>query len=317
MLALFYGEDQYSLNQELKKIESQFALENFGDLNISKFDGENLSYENFLRSASAMPFLADKRLIIIKNFLSSGDQKLREYFAENLEKLPKSVEIILAENGDFNKNLGLFKKLQKSKSAVNFSLRQGFELEKWLVESAKSKKIPLSTSAAKKLIATAGNNSSRLLNELEKLDLFRLAAGKDQIGESDIEQMVAGENTSNVFDFIDALGVGNSRLAVRNFQKLIADGKNENYILTMIIFQFRNMLIIEDLIVRGVKRQNIAGEANLHPFVAGKTLKILENFDLPTLKRIYYRLSQVDIDIKTGHVEPKLALEHLLAELTL
>lgn len=317
MLKLFFGEDTYSLNHQLKEIEKEFSIANFGDMNIQKFDGNSLTFDNLIRSVSAVPFLAQKRLIIINNFLRDGDEKLRDYFNENLAKFPDSSEIILVEEGEVNKVLGLYKKLLKAGAVKRFPLRQGYELEKWLSEWSGENKIPISISGIRKLIATAGNNSWRLTNELKKLDLYRQAQNRPEISESDIDEMVESENDQNIFDFIDALGARNAKLALKYLENLFANGKNENYILTMIIYQFRNLLLIEDLIVRGVARNQIPAEAELHPFVVGKTIRVLNNFDLPLLRRIYYRLMQTDIDIKTGRVEPRLALEKLLAELTL
>lgn len=317
MIKLYFGEDTYSLNHAIKKIEADFAVANFGDMNIQKLDGASLSFDNLIRSLTAVPFLADKRLLIINNFLRDGDEKVRQYIDENMEKFPQSSEVILVEDGEVNKNLKLYKKLLKIKAIEHFPLRKGYELEQWLGDIAKEKKIPIASAAIKKLIATAGNNSFRLTNELEKLDLFRLAQNHQEITGSDIDEMVESENDQNIFDFIDALGARDSRLALKYLHNLLLGGKNENYILSMIVYQFRNMLIIQDLISRGTVRNQIPAEAELHPFVVGKTIRVLNNFDLPLLRRIYLRLQQTDFDIKTGRIEPRLALEKLLADLTI
>lgn len=317
MIKLFYGEDTYSLNHALKEIEQKFGNENFGDMNINKFDGAGLTFDQLVRSATTVPFLAEGRLIIISNFLRDGDEKLRDYIAENFDKFPDSSKIILVEEGSVNKNLGLYKKLQKLQLAKDFPLRKGYELEKWLQEYVRGENIPIGFPAIKKLIATAGNNTWRLTNELAKLDQYRKAREKSEIEEIDIDEMVQSEHDQNIFDFIDALGARNAMLALKYLHNLLAGGKNENYILTMIVYQFRNMLLVQDLIVRGVKRNQIPAQSELHPFVVGKTIRVLNNYDLPLLKRIYGRLLKTDIDIKTGRVDSRLALEKLLADLTL
>ncbi len=317
MIKLYCGEDTYSLNHSLKKLEADFSIVNFGDMNIQKLDGAGLTYDSLIRSATAVPFLADKRLIIISNFLRDGDQNLRQYLTDNSNKIPDSSEIVLVEEGEVNKNLGLYKKLLKMKAVQHFPLRKGYELEKWLQEYVKEEGIAISFPVIKKLIATAGNNTWRLTNELAKLDQYRKARVKSEIEEIDIDEMVQSEHDQNIFDFIDALGARNAALALKYLHNLLAGGKNENYILTMIVYQFRNMLLIQDLIVRGVKRNQIPAESELHPFVVGKTIRVLNNYDLPLLKRIYYRLMQTDIDIKTGRTDSRLALEKLLADLTI
>jgi DNA polymerase-3 subunit delta len=286
-------------------------------MNINKFDGADLTFDKLVKSISAVPFLAEKRLIIIKNFLRDGDEKLREYITENFQKFSDSSVVIIAEEGEVKKTLSFYKKMQKADLIVHFPLRKGYDLEKWLVEQATLENINLKLPAAKRLITLVGNNGWRLINELKKLDLYRIALGKEQIEDADIEAMVEGENDSNIFDFIDALGARDSKMALVRLEELIKSGKNENYILTMIVYQFRNMMIVQDLIARGIAGPQIAKEAELNPYVAEKTIRLLKIFDLPMLRRVYYRLMQTDLDIKTGKVEPKLALEKLLADLTI
>ena len=317
MLKLYHGDDTYSLHHRLKELESKFGSVNFGEMNINKFDGADLTFDKLVKSISAVPFLAEKRLIIIKNFLRDGDDKLKEYVNENYSKFPQSSVVLLVEEGEVKKTLSIYKKLAKSDLVVHFPLRKGYELEQWLIQVAKEETIKIQLPAVKKLIATAGNNGWRLTNELKKLDLYRLSLGKGEIENVDIENMVEGETDPNIFDFIDALGARDSRLALSHLGELLKSGKNENYILTMIVYQFRNMMVVQDLVTRGVSRSLVAKEAELHPFVAGKTLSLLKTFDLPMLHRIYYRLMQTDLDIKTGRVEPRLGLEKLLADLTI
>ena len=182
MVKLFYGDDTYSLSKALKVLEQEFFNSNFGDININKFDGSSLSYDGYLRSVSAMPFLAKQRLIIIRGFIKDGDEKLKEYIAENANKIPDTAEVILVEEGEVAKNLKIYKAIAKRGELNYFPLRKGYELEKWLVTYSREKKIPLSPLVAKYLIATAGNNAWRLTNELEKLDLYRLAQNKPQSG---------------------------------------------------------------------------------------------------------------------------------------
>ena len=317
MIKLFYGEDNYTLQKTLKGLEQRFSNTNFGDMNINKFDGSSLTYDDFIRSVSAVPFLSEKRLVVVSDLIKNGDEKLRNYIADNMKKIPESTVVILVEDGEVAKNLKIFKELVKNKAVHQFPLRQGSELERWLLGYAEKKGIPLDSKVAKKLIATVGNNAWRLTNELEKLDLYRIGQNKESISEMDIDQMVQSENDPNIFDFIDSLGARNAKMANKYLDQLLVSGKNENYIFSMIVYQFRNLLILQDLIVRGVSRRNLATEAEINSFVASKAIKVLDKFDMPELKRIYSRLLKTDIDIKTGVLEPRLALEKLLADLTL
>ena len=47
----------------------------------------------------------------------------------------------------------------------------------------------------------------------------------------------------------------------------------------------------------------------LHPYVFRKTLDRARRFSLEELKKIYQELARIDLNIKAGRVEPRLALE--------
>jgi DNA polymerase-3 subunit delta len=53
----------------------------------------------------------------------------------------------------------------------------------------------------------------------------------------------------------------------------------------------------------------------MHPFVVEKTLFQARKFQLEELKKIYQKIFQVDLDIKTGKVDPETALDLLIAEI--
>ncbi len=54
----------------------------------------------------------------------------------------------------------------------------------------------------------------------------------------------------------------------------------------------------------------------MHPFVAQKTLTLASKYSIEDLKKIYGVLLNFDSRIKTGKIEPKVALELLIFKLT-
>jgi DNA polymerase III delta subunit len=51
----------------------------------------------------------------------------------------------------------------------------------------------------------------------------------------------------------------------------------------------------------------------MHPFVVKKSLQQASKFTLEELKKIYQKIFQVDLDIKTGRIEPEVALDLFIA----
>ena len=82
------------------------------------------------------------------------------------------------------------------------------------------------------------------------------------------------------------------------------NGDNALYLLSMIAYQFKTLLTIKE------NPRN----SGLHPFVVQKTLYLCNQFTAEQLKKIYQNIFQADLDIKTGKIDPELALELLLFE---
>jgi DNA polymerase-3 subunit delta len=83
----------------------------------------------------------------------------------------------------------------------------------------------------------------------------------------------------------------------------------------MIKYQFRNLIEVKDLIEKGEKIPQIKNRIELHPFVLEKILRISQKFKIEELRKIYQRIFNFDLAIKTGKIEPDLALDLFLAQL--
>jgi DNA polymerase-3 subunit delta len=141
-------------------------------------------------------------------------------------------------------------------------------------------------------------------------------AGGKTIQEADVELLVKANVNSNIFATIDALGNSNKREALKLLHRHLVNGDDPFYILSMFIYQFRNLVKIADLQEnQGVGEFEIAKLAKLHPFVVKKSLSQLRNFPWEKLKKTYQKLAELDAKVKTGKIEIKLALDKFIVEL--
>ena len=78
--------------------------------------------------------------------------------------------------------------------------------------------------------------------------------------------------------------------------------------------EFRNLLIIKELIETRKTYDAILRKSGLHPFVVRKTYFQSKKFTFEELKKIYHEIFQADLDIKTGKIKPELVLEMLITQ---
>ena len=83
----------------------------------------------------------------------------------------------------------------------------------------------------------------------------------------------------------------------------------------MLVYQFRNLIKIKSLLKQGLPEQEIVSQTKLHPFIVQKSIGQCRNFNLENLKLIYKKLFDADLAIKTGKINPNLALDLLVVSM--
>jgi len=131
-LFLFYGEDTYSANQKVKFWRDEFEKKYGGDVNIAMLEGKSLISADFESDIHSTPFLAEKRLIIVKDFLEKGPKDEQKKVAELLEgEIPEFCIIVFIENKLPDKRVSLYKKLNKVGQLEEFKPLMGPQLMKY------------------------------------------------------------------------------------------------------------------------------------------------------------------------------------------
>jgi DNA polymerase-3 subunit delta len=229
--------------------------------------------------------------------------------------------------------------------AQEFKSLEPYELKKWIKYEVEKQGGTIDNLAIDKLIEYIGNDLWRLSNEIAKLISYCHSERSEETRDSsaklpqndikvrDVELLVRARVVANVFDLIDAIGAKNIKKAQNELHKLTNSGQNELYIHTMIVYQFRNLLIVKDLLTNSKPASTVGGsetlnfkqipnnkfeiskQSGLHPFVVEKTMGQAKNYTFERLKEIYQILLDYDIKMKTGQIELGLALDMLLIDL--
>ena len=185
-------------------------------------------------------------------------------------------------------------------------------MENWLKKEIANKGSQIEPAAVKKLILFVGADLWRLANETDKLASYK--AGKLIIVQ-DVDSLVGAEVVSDIFKTVDALGQRQKALAFKLLHQHLEQGESEIYLFSMLAYQFRNLLLVKDQLERGAQFNALAAKLKIHPFVLRKSFDQAKNFSLSALKKIYSRLAEIDIQIKSGRIEPRVALDLVAQEI--
>jgi len=315
MIIFLYGQDTYRMREKMKEIIERYKKVHKSGLNLRYFDcqkesGEEI-FSNFRDEICQTSMFREKKLVVITNPFSDADFK--EKFLKEFKNFKNSDDIILFyEEGKVNKNDSLFKFLKKNAKCQEFKLLEGQRLRNWIKKEFEKSKAKIEQNALEMLIEYVGNDLWRMSNEIKKLASFK----KDKkIEKEDVELMIRSKIETDIFKTIDAIAQKNKKLALKLLHKHLEKGDSPLYLLAMINFQFRNLLIVKDFIEKQKTYNTILRKSGLHPFVVKKSYFQSQKFTLPELKKIYQKIFQVDLNIKTGKTEPEMALDMLIAEI--
>ena len=118
---------------------------------------------------------------------------------------------------------------------------------------------------------------------------------------------------------VDALATGKGDAAMALMHRLLEDSpRDEGFgLYAMIVRQFRLLLIAKEHLMLHGSRQGLPEALGTNSrFVADKAADQSRSFTLEQLEEIYRTLQDYDLKMKTGRIDPQLALDLLVAGLS-
>ncbi|HPS28250.1 MAG TPA: DNA polymerase III subunit delta [Candidatus Paceibacterota bacterium] len=310
MLYFFYGADSYLIKTTytdlfLKLAPKGSKIEDF------VLDGSDPSTGDTLaQSFSTTSLFSNESLIILKDFILTYNKwgkieqkKLKDYFEKSDISSSKTKNLIWIEGNlkakDIDNPLGHF--IKKVGAVNHLESLKGLDFKKWLANQAKERGINLEPTALTAL-ATAFEGETSLIDQyLTKIALANLKI----VSLEELEKLVYLPLNENIFALIGAATQGDKSRAQFMLQKELESGAHPLYILTMFVYGFRSLLMIQSALKTG---KDVYKESGLAPFTVRANLGLAQKMSPIKLKNIYNRLTKLDGILKRGQVDPSLAL---------
>ncbi len=319
-LYIFHGADEFSQKVTLAELKEKMGGDPaMVDLNTSRFSGRSVQFGELVHACNSLPFLSDRRLVIVEGLiehLNAKERKAeREALLEFLPQLPPSTRLVLLEKTALPPG-NPFIRLASDPDlsfARQFDIPTGYALVQWVIQQANGKGGDITRPAAALLAANAGDDLHLLDMELEKLLGYVGLARPVQ--PEDVELLTPYAGQVVIFDLVDAIGQQREQVAATLLRRKLDEGEEPLYLLAMITRQFRLLIQVKEKLEQDLRVDEIGGQIKLHPFVTRKIAQQAGNFTLPQLDDIYRQLLDTDVAIKTGRMDPAVAVDLLVVEL--
>ena len=325
VIYILHGDDEYAIAQFVSNMEAKLGDPSTAGLNITHFEKGSLPLEEIAAVVQSMPFLAERRLVVLHDPLSGmQSSKVREQFKGLLAKVPPTTALVLVISRPLiphrerrsGKQHWLQKWAREHKGRVyekELFLARGPEMVRWIQNQAKKADGEITSEAAALLANLVDEDPRIAVQEIDKLLAY--VNYSRAVEPDDVEHLVAYVGGGDVFAMVDALGEGDGKIALRMLHQLL-EGDDPLRLFGKIVRQFRLLLLTRELLDLGCREDEIARVLKTFPFVVRKLIPQTRNFSIESLEEIFRRLLDIDEAIKTGKIEGDVALDTLVTALT-
>ncbi len=324
MFYILHGEDAFRRGEELAKLIARMGDPGMTDLNTTRLDGQSITWNELLHHCDSIPFFSDKRLVVIHGVLtrlsgsqaSDSDHELLERLADWLPEMPATTRLVFVEERTLPAKHPILRLAETLDDGHirHFATPEGNALIRWIQKRAQAEGGEIDTRAARMLASYTQENLYQLDKEIEKLAAY--TGGERPITEQDIQLLTSNAQEANIFHMVDAMGQRDGKRATQLYHQLLDRGAHPLSLLGMMVRQYRLMIQVQELAPQLESAQAIAKALKQKPYPISKILAQSTHYTPAQLSTIYHKLLETDVAIKTGHTDPVLALDMLIAGLS-
>lgn len=303
MITTLTGDNRFLISQDLRDRLAKFIAEH-GDLTVEQLDGEEADYQTIYDSLTNLPFLASKKLTVLRN--GSANKDFAQAADNLMAELSETNELILVET-KLDKRSSFYKLLKTKTDYRELNDLDGRALADWLVEQAEQIGGKLSIANANLLIDLAGTSQLRLSNELAKLISYN-----PEIDQAAIRLLVEPTPQSTIFQLLDAVFGANTEKAIDIYDNQRLQRVEPQQVIAMLAWQVHILTLVKSAKTRSPSE--IAKQARLNPFVVNKSLAITRKLSADKIKSIVKQLAQLDVKLKTQTIDADDAIKQFILE---
>ena len=309
----FTGEDEFRKNLSINKLKTKLSLTS-KSLDSHIYYGKDASFDDITHSLKTPPFLANRRLVILKEAekLSQDDkEKLISY----LKKPAKTSIFVIETEKSLNAKDRFNIAARRYAKAMDFSMLDEDKIFSWIKKEFRLRGKEIEPEAVKFL---TGNTSGNLAAISQCIEMASLYTGKRKdVSRKDVEALIGESAKISVFKLVDEISFKKQKSALKILLTLMQSGKDAHQILGLLAWYIRRLGRVKVLVKKGnFKKEQIARSLKVNYYIAGNIINQAKNFTLGEIKRAQQLLIETDMGLKKSISKPQVLLEILVMRLS-
>ncbi len=309
---LVHGGDSFIVKSKMKSIIAKYDVDDF---NINIYDAEETNISNAINDASTIPFMADKKIVIIKNAYFLTNEKLKKEINQDTAALARylsnpvkeTVLIITAPYLKIDERKAITKALKKQSEVIYCEAMKKVDLTSWIRRQLGKQGIRIDKAAMDEFLKRVENNTQVAVNEMKKLLLY--AEDINIITIDIIKKIITKNIEDNVYEITNNILDNKRSEALEIYNDLIMHSEDPLRILGILVNKYREILQVKLLLKDG---KDQAGVASYYRCSSGRAYYMVKNarsVRMETVKKHLLSLEELDYKIKSGQINKRIGIE--------
>ena len=303
---IIISNDKISVDLNINKIIKSI---NNKDLDIIKYDYEEITIENVLEELNTYIFLSNCKLIIYENcsFLNSTQDKSIKELKKYL--INPSDNYLIMINDSISEKKEIKELLASNVDIINNTISS----EQIIINNLEDLKMDKKT--INYFCNYCLNNNEKILNELLKIKNYKYDEEDKIVTIDDINKIVIREYDDDIFDLVNAIMKKDKNNAFDLYYRLMQKEKDAVGIIGSLASSIRNLYSVKTLIEKKYKPLDISNILGIKPYAVQIATENCNNYSSKKLLYLLDTLSDIDYKIKSGQTSANILFEIFLLSL--
>lgn len=294
--------------REIKKIANCFP-----SFELVSYDMTEVEVKKAIEDLDTLNFFTSGKLVVCDNSYFLGSEKVKASVEQDVSVLeaylknpsPDNVLILVTSKLDERK---VIVKLLKSVAKVIEPVVDPIRLIDENLED-----FTMSMDVKRYLVDKVLSSPERVYRELDKLKLY--AYDKKEITKDMVDNLVHKEMDDNIFHLIDAILKKNKKEAFQIYEDMMLLNEEPTKILILLANRIRLYYQVKVLSKTIYRDEEIGRIIGSHPYPVKLARGVVYDYSEKELLGYLLRLSEIDLEIKTGKTYQNIALENFILSL--
>ena len=309
---IFEGEEEQLKQSALAELRRRLLPEGMEALNETVLEAPLT--DQLIAAAETQPFMADRRLIIVRDHPSlTGRAEADDRLLAYLPSIPSFSLLLFYCTGKPDGRKKLYASVKKTGGVVTFASLKGAELTRFVTDAFKKAGKECDERTAEFLIFTVGDDAGLLTNEIQKIADY--TGDRPAVLSSDVSALATPSTECTVFQMVDAVVTGQRNRAFTLLRNQLLNGTDRMAILAMLLRQYRLLQHIKIMQYEKCGGDYIRTALGVPPFAVEQYLRQAAGYTGGQVRNAVRICFDMEYAVKSGRIQQEGAVESVIIRL--